>query len=628
MVMQTGARPTLDVQAAVAKVTHRIIERSRVPRQYYLAQMQAAMKRDNRRSHVGCGNLAHGIAASSLDDKNLLAKDSIANLAIVNAYNDMLSAHQPYGAYPARIKQAAHRVGAVAQVAGGVPAMCDGVTQGREGMDLSLFSRDVIALSTALSHDLFDGVLCLGICDKIVPGLLIGALRFGHLPVVMVPSGPMPSGISNADKARAREQYARGDIGRDELLASETASYHSPGTCTFYGTANSNQMVLEAMGLQLPGSSFVLPNTPLRDALTDAAVKTLAGITQASSQFAPLCEIVSEKSIVNAMVALLASGGSTNHAIHLVAIARAAGIVIDWQDLAALSAVVPLLCHIYPNGDDDINAFHAAGGTGFLIRELRDAKLMHDDVRTILGTRGLEPYTRSAVLEGDAVTWQLAPARSFDATVLRPHSEPFNADGGIKLLQGNLGRAIFKTSALKASQYRVLAPARVFHDQQAFLDTFERGEFTSDMVAVIRFQGPGANGMPELHQLTPSLGVLQKRGLKVALLTDGRMSGASGKVPAAIHVTPEAAGGGVIARIHDGDLIEIDADSGRMQLLVDDAVLAARSPAQLHADNAGVGRELFGVFRRNAATAEEGASIFSFDGFAENRSSGNPGYPA
>jgi len=610
MVMQT-----MNVQTAVADVTRRIIERSGASRQHYLKQMHAAMQRDSRRSHIGCGNLAHGMAAAPLGDKNLLAKDNIPNLAIVTAYNDMLSAHQPYANYPARIKQAAHRAGAVAQVAGGVPAMCDGVTQGREGMDLSLFSRDVIALSTAvaLSHDLFDGVLCLGICDKIVPGLLIGALRFGHLPVVMVPSGPMPSGISNAAKAKAREQYARGAIGRDELLQAETASYHSPGTCTFYGTANSNQLVMEAMGLQLPGSSFVLPNTPLRDALTDEAVKTLAGITHTSSEFAPLCEVVSEKSIVNAMVALLASGGSTNHAIHLVAIARAAGIVIDWQDLAALSAVVPLLCRIYPNGDDDINAFHAAGGTGFLLRELRDAGLLHDDVMTVLGSRSLDPYTQTPLLDGAVLRWQPAPEISGDGTVLRPHSEPFNSDGGIKLLQGNLGRAIFKTSALKPAQHRVRAPARVFHDQQAFLNAFERGDFTSDMVAVVRFQGPAANGMPELHQLTPSLGVLQQRGLKVALLTDGRMSGASGKVPAAIHVTPEAACGGFIARICDGDLIDIDADSGRMQLLVDDAVLAARLPEPFEPDNSGVGRELFGVFRRNVSAAEQGASVFLFD---------------
>jgi phosphogluconate dehydratase len=605
---------SLQVQAAVAAVTSRIIERSRSSRQRYLAQMHAAMRRDNRRSHIGCGNLAHGMAAAGLDDKNLLAKDSAPNLAIVTAYNDMLSAHQPYANYPHRLKQAAHRAGAVAQVAGGVPAMCDGVTQGREGMDLSLFSRDVIALSTALalSHDLFDGVLCLGICDKIVPGLLIGALRFGHLPVVMVPSGPMPSGISNAEKARAREQYAQGSIGREQLLQAEAASYHSPGTCTFYGTANSNQLLLEAMGLQLPGSAFVLPNTPLRDALTDEAVATLTRITHMSSQFAPLCEIVSEKAIVNAMVALLASGGSTNHAIHLVAIARAAGIVIDWQDLAQLSAVVPTLCRIYPNGDADINAFHAAGGTGFLIRELRDGGFLHDDILTILGMRSMEPYTQVAGLQDGALHWRAAPAVSGDTSVLRGTADAFGADGGLKLVTGNLGRAIIKTSAISTSRHRVVGPARVFHAQQDLLAAFDRGELEQDFIAVVRFQGPLANGMPELHSLTPTLAVLQKRGFKVALVTDGRMSGASGKVPAAIHVVPEAAAGGEIARIRDGDIIELDADMGRLQLMVDDAELRARAPAVCVHDNHGVGRELFGLFRANATAAEQGATIFDF----------------
>jgi phosphogluconate dehydratase len=605
----------MNMQAAVAAVTSRIIERSRASRQRYLAQMHAAMQRDNRRSQIGCGNLAHGMAAAGLDDKNLLAKDSAPNLAIVTAYNDMLSAHQPYANYPNRIKQAAHRVGAVAQVAGGVPAMCDGVTQGREGMDLSLFSRDVIALSTALalSHDLFDGVLCLGICDKIVPGLLIGALRFGHLPVVMVPSGPMPSGISNAEKARAREQFAQGTIGREQLLQSEAASYHSPGTCTFYGTANSNQLLLEAMGLQLPGSAFVQPNTPLRDALTDEAVATLTRITHMSSQFAPLCEIVSEKAIVNAMVALLASGGSTNHAIHLVAIARAAGIVIDWQDLAALSAVVPQLCRIYPNGDADINAFHAAGGTGFLIRELRDGGFLHDDILTILGMRSMEPFTQVAGLQDGALHWQPAPLVSGDTSVLRGTADAFSADGGIKLLTGNIGRSIIKTSAISAAQHRVVAPARVFHSQQDFLAAFERGELEQDFIAVVRFQGPLANGMPELHGLTPTLAVLQKRGFKVALVTDGRMSGASGKVPAAIHVVPEAAAGGDIARIRDGDIIELDADLGRLHLKVEDVQLQAREAAVCVHDKSGVGRELFSLFRASATAAEQGATIFDFE---------------
>jgi len=611
----------MHVMAPVAAVTQRIIKRSAASRAQYLAQMHAALARDTRRSHIGCGNLAHGMAAANTQEKNLLAQDGAANLAIVTAYNDMLSAHQPYANYPARLKRIAAEQGAVAQVAGGVPAMCDGVTQGREGMDLSLFSRDVIALSTAvaLSHDMFDGVLCLGICDKIVPGLLIGALRFGHLPVVMVPSGPMPSGISNAQKARAREQYAQGTISRDELLQAEAASYHSAGTCTFYGTANSNQMLLEVMGLQLPGSAFVAPHGELRDALTDEAVRTLCRITRHTKQFAPLCEIVSEKTIVNALVALLASGGSTNHAIHLVAIARAAGIVIDWQDLAALSHAVPQLCHIYPNGDADINAFHEAGGTGFLIRELRAANLLHDDVLTILGERGLQPFTQVPYI-GDVslhstdttMRWIDAVPSSRDETVLRGAAAPFSPEGGLRLVQGNLGRAIVKTSALKPSQYRVQAPVRVFESQPAFKAAFDAGELDRDVVVVVRFQGPSANGMPELHNLTPHLSVLQNRGFKVALVTDGRMSGASGKVLAAIHVVPEAVDGGLIAKIHDGDLIEVDAETGVLQLHVEEAALAAREPAAVDDEHFGVGREMFALFRRNVGNAESGASVFDY----------------
>ncbi|MEO0998673.1 MAG: phosphogluconate dehydratase, partial [Pseudomonadota bacterium] len=531
-------------------------------------------------------------------------------IGIVSAYNDMLSAHQPLATFPARIKAAARANGAVAQFAGGVPAMCDGVTQGQDGMDLSLFSREVIAMATAvaLSHNMFDAALCLGVCDKIVPGLMIGALAFGHLPTVFVPAGPMVSGLANKEKARVREEYAAGRIGRDELLAAECASYHGPGTCTFYGTANTNQMMMEFMGLQLPGGSFVNPNTPLRDALTDAAVATV--LANAGDDPRPLGRIVSEKAVVNAIVGLLATGGSTNHTLHLVAVAAAAGIRIDWDDFAALSAAVPLLAQVYPNGQADVNHFHAAGGLGFVIGELLDAGLLHGDVETIAGN-GLQSYRREPFLDGDRLDWRDAASRSLDDTIVRAAAEPFAAEGGLKVVSGELGRAIVKVSAVAPEQRRIDAPARVFLSQQAFVDAFQAGELNDDLVAVVPFQGAAANGMPELHKLTPYLGVLQNRGQRVALLTDGRMSGASGKVLAAIQVTPEALAGGMIARLRDGDRVLIDAEAGVLSVTADDA-LERREPlaADLAQNHVGMGRELFGIMRRAVSGAEQGATVF------------------
>ena len=594
----------------IEQVTDQIRRRSESTRQAYLNKINSAAQSERDRSQMGCSNLAHGIAACSSADKSKLQSADTLNIGIVTAYNDMLSAHQPYESYPQIIRSAAQAHGAVAQVAGGVPAMCDGVTQGQDGMDLSLFSRDVIALSTAvaLSHDIYDAVLCLGICDKIVPGLLIGALSFGHLPVVFVPSGPMPSGLPNKEKAAVREAYAAGEANRQDLIAAESASYHSPGTCTFYGTANSNQMLMEFMGLQLPGGSFVNPNTPLRQALTEEATRQVLSITKSSSNFTPLGHIISVESIVNGIVGLLSTGGSTNHTLHLVAIARAAGININWTDFAQLSPVAPLLAQVYPNGMADVNHFHDAGGLGFMIGELLNAGLLHEDVDTIQG-HGLSRFTQSPQLVDDAVKWVETPARSGDRSILREVTDPFQKEGGLRLVEGNAGRAVVKVSAVTEAQRKITAPARVFTSQEAFTISFEAGELESDMVVVLTHQGPRANGMPELHKLTPYLGVLQNKGFKVALMTDGRMSGASGKVLAAIQVTPEAANNGAIAKIQDGDMITIDAEAGVMSVEADIASRTAPTP-DLSASETGTGRELFSTFRAQVGAAESGASIF------------------
>ena len=595
-------------------VTTRIQARSRPLREAYLQQLQTFAGRAPGARRLGCANVAHAFAAMPEDDKRkasglggiALVQERSLNIGIVNAYNDMLSAHAPLQHYPDLIKDEARLQGATAQVAGGVPAMCDGVTQGTPGMELSLFSRDVIAMATAvsLSHDVFDAALMLGVCDKIVPGLLIGALQFGHLPTVFVPAGPMSSGLSNTEKARVREQAAQGLVGREALLAAESAAYHGPGTCTFYGTANSNQMLLEAMGLHVPGTAFIHPGEGLRQALTREAVRTV--LTQAR----PIGQVVDECSIVNAMVALLATGGSTNHLIHWVAVARAAGVLIDWDDFAALSQAVPLLARVYPNGSADVNQFQAAGGPGYVIRELLDAGLMHPDVLTVRAG-GLREFTRIPAGDAAGLRWQ-DPGPSRDETVLRPAARPFSATGGLRLLQGNLGRSVIKVSAVPEDRHIIEAAARVFDSQQALLDAFKAGELERDVVCVVRWQGPQANGMPELHKLTPPLAVLQGKGFKVALVTDGRMSGASGKVPAAIHVSPEAAAGGPLARVQDGDRIRLDAVDGTLQVLVGDAEWAARPlapmPETLRAANAvGMGRELFANLRRNALKAEEGA---------------------
>ncbi|MCH9696279.1 MAG: phosphogluconate dehydratase [Gammaproteobacteria bacterium] len=594
----------------IEEVTARIIERSKTSRAAYLARILDAANNGPARGALSCSNLAHGFAACGTGDKKALSGDVVPNIAIVSAYNDMLSAHQPFETYPALIKKTATEEGAVAQFAGGVPAMCDGVTQGQDGMDLSLFSRDVIALSTAvaLSHNMFDAVLCLGICDKIVPGLLIGSLSFGHLPVAFVPAGPMVSGLSNKEKARIREEYANGKIGRDELLAAESAAYHAPGTCTFYGTANSNQMLMEFMGLQLPSGSFVNPGTELRDALTADITRRVLAKTNLGNDYLPLAKIVDEKAIVNGIIGLLSTGGSTNHTIHLVAIAAAAGIVIDWQDFSDLSAVVPLLARVYPNGSADVNHFHAAGGLGFIINDMLDNGLLHADVNTILG-HGLDRFCQEPQLEANQLTWQAAPTTSLDEDILRPCKRPFSDEGGMQLVQGNLGRAIVKVSAVDPSHYSVTAPAKVFLTQQAFVDAFNDGGLEQDFVAVLSGQGPRANGMPELHKLTPYLGVLQNRGFKVALVTDGRMSGASGKILAAIQVTPEAVCDGVIGKIRDGDMITVCANSGELSVAADD-VIEVRDANVTMAPQQGMGRELFTAFRDRAGSAESGASLF------------------
>lgn len=595
-------------------VTQRIRERSAASRSAYLARLDEAAARDRGADRMGCANVAHAFAGIPANDKFKVVTERAPNVGIVNAYNDMLSAHAPYERFPSLIKEEARRHGATAQVAAGVPAMCDGVTQGTAGMELSLFSRDVIAMATAvgLSHDVFDAALMLGICDKIVPGLLIGALQFGHIPTVFVPGGPMPSGLSNTEKAKVREQAAQGLVSREALLDAEMKAYHSPGTCTFYGTANSNQMLMEAMGLHVPGSAFVLPEAELRAELTREAVRTALAMVK-GRRFTPIGRIVDERCIVNAMAALLATGGSTNHLIHWVAVARAAGIVIDWNDFDRLSDVVPLLARVYPNGVADVNQFQAAGGPGYVIRELLDAGLMHEDVLTVR-EGGLREYTREPAIaaRGDRrLAWSdIGPSR--DDSVVRPAQQPFSATGGLKLLTGNLGRSVIKVSAVPEDRHVIEAPARIFDSQEALQAAFKAGELDRDVVCVVRWQGPQANGMPELHKLTPPLAVLQGKGFRVALVTDGRMSGASGKVPAAIHVSPEAASGGPLALLRDGDLVRLDAPAGKLEALVDAAEWSQRRPAtiadaQRAGNGHGVGRELFAGMRRNALAAEEGA---------------------
>jgi phosphogluconate dehydratase len=598
------------IHAVVRAVTERIALRSAAGRADYLQRMEAAKHRGSARAGLSCTNLAHGFAASAASDKEALKLMRWPNVAIVSAYNDMLSAHQPLENYPAIIKQAARAAGAVAQFAGGVPAMCDGVTQGQPGMELSLFSRDVIAMATAvaLAHNMFDAALCLGVCDKIVPGLLMGALSFGHLPVLFVPGGPMPSGMPNKEKARIRQLYAEGKVGRDVLLESESASYHAAGTCTFYGTANSNQMLMEMMGLHVPGAAFVPPGTALRDALTAAAAARAARLTALGPEYLPLSRVVNEKCIVNGIVGLLATGGSTNHTLHLVAIARCAGISITWDDFSDLSAHVPLLTRIYPNGSADVNRFHVAGGMAFLIRELLQGGLVHGDVLTMMGT-GLDAYAAEPWLNEGKLAWRAAPESSGDLDVLRPLDNPFSAHGGLRLLTGNLGRAVIKTSAMKAEHHVIEAPAVVFDDQEDVIDAFKAGQLARDCVAVVRFQGPRANGMPELHQLTPSLASLQSQGFHVALVTDGRMSGASGSVPAAIHVTPEVLRGGPLGRVRNGDIIRLDCHAGILEARVSEAEWQGRElPALTHQDNEfGTGRELFATLRRATGDAEAGA---------------------
>jgi phosphogluconate dehydratase len=595
-----------------AEVTERIVERSRETRADYLARMEAARSAGTGRAKLSCANWAHAFAAESDADKQRMRDPTAPNVAIVSAYNDMLSAHQPLERFPAIIKQAAHEVGAAAQYAGGVPAMCDGVTQGRPGMELSLFSRDVIAMATAvaLTHDAFDAALMLGICDKIVPGLTMGALAFGHLPVIFVPGGPMTSGISNAQKAKVRALYALGEATREELLDSEMASYHGPGTCTFYGTANSNQMMMEMTGLHLPGSAFVHPNTPLRDALVAAAPKRAVEIRDGTNAYTPMAQVVDAKSLVNALAGLLATGGSTNHTLHLIAMGRAAGVQLTWEDFDDLSRVTPLIARVYPNGTEDVNAFHAAGGMGFVVRQLLDAGLAHEDVMTVAGP-GLRRYQTEPFLDGGRLVWREGTAASLNPDILRPVDDPFQPEGGLRLLRGPLGRAVIKTSAVKAEHLAVEAPALVFEDQDDLLAAHKRGELERDFIAVVRFQGPKANGMPELHSLTPVLGVLLDKGFKVALVTDGRMSGASGKAPAAIHVTPEAAAGGPLAYVRDGDLIRLDAERGILEIEVAQNELMSRTPAIARAAHGGYGRELFGLMRRAAGPADAGAcSLF------------------
>lgn len=592
----------------VEAVTNRIIERSKPGRSAYLDLIARARDAGVNRPTLSCGNLAHGFAASG-DDKAAIRGGKAMNIGIITAYNDMLSAHQPYGRYPEQIKLWAREKGATAQVAGGVPAMCDGVTQGQLSMELSLFSRDNIAMGAAigLSHGMFEGALLLGLCDKIVPGLLIGALRFGHLPMILIPAGPMPSGLANKEKQRVRQLFAEGKVGREELLEAEAASYHGVGTCTFYGTANSNQMMMEMMGLHMPGSSFCNPGTKLRQELTRAAAHRITEIGWEGDDYRPFGQCVDEKAIVNAIVGLLATGGSTNHVLHLPAIARAAGIIVDWQDMDELSSVVPLIARVYPNGAGDVNYFAAAGGMPFVIRELVEAGLAHDDIMTVYGG-GLSAGAHEPRMDGEKLVWDAAPSQSGDDSILRGVADPFRADGGMRLVQGNLGRGTFKTSAVDEARWTIEAPARVFNDQNEVLTAFKAGELDRDVVVVVRFQGPAANGMPELHKLTPPLGVLQDKGFKVALVTDGRMSGASGKVPAAIHISPEAVKGGPLGKLRDGDIVRLCANKGSLEALVDAAEWDAREPAKQPPAEPGVGRELFAIMRHFADEAEKGGS--------------------
>lgn len=593
------------------EITERVKARSADSRKAYMERIDA-MRADGRpRPRLSCGNLAHAMAACSDAEKAKLAEENgMANIGIVSAYNDMLSAHQPYHVKLDEMKKYIVDAGAVAQMAGGTPAMCDGVTQGQSGMELSLFSRDVIAMSTAvaMTHNVFDGGMLFGICDKIVPGLLMGALSFGHLPFVFVPAGPMPTGISNSEKVKVRQQYVTGEVGRTELLQSESRAYHSPGTCTFYGTANSNQMMLEMMGLQLPGSSFVNPTNPLRDALDRASATTMVELASPSNSIG-LADMVTAESVLNGAIGLLATGGSTNHTIHIVAIAAQAGIKVTWQDFADLSEIIPLLARVYPNGLADVNAFHAAGGTPFIIKELLGAGLLHGDIETIQG-KGLEPFAQMPSLNGNDVVWNDSPAEPIDNMIVRNASDPFQPTGGLALMKGRLGQAVMKISAVKPEHRMVEAPAIVFEDQDDMLAAYKAGELERDFVAVIRFQGPRANGMPELHKLTPSLGVLQDKGFKVALVTDGRMSGASGKVPSAIHVSPEAAMGGLIAKVQTGDMIRVDPEDGRLDVMVDDAELKARAASSGPNELQTYGRDLFATMRDTVSTADLGGSVF------------------
>lgn len=600
----------MSINATLERVTDRIIKRSAATRETYLARMRAAKGKGPNRAHLSCSGQAHAFAAAGPDQANL-ATSSAGNLGIITTYNDMLSAHQPFERYPDLIRTAARDIGATAQVAGGVPAMCDGITQGEAGMELSLFSRDVIAMATgiALSHNVFDAVVYLGVCDKIVPGLVIAAQSFGHLPAVFLPAGPMISGLENDEKAKVRQKFALGEVGRDALMAAEMAAYHGPGTCTFYGTANTNQMLMEFMGLHLPGSSFVTPNTGLRDALTRHGAQTALGLSALGSTYTPVCDVLDERAFVNGIVGLNATGGSTNLLIHLVAMARAGGIILDWHDFSDLSDVTPLMARVYPNGLADVNHFHAAGGLGYMIGELLEVGLLHPDTNTVAG-RGLEHYTHEPKLKDASVIWETGTRTSLNNAILRPASEPFQPSGGLKRLGGNLGTAVMKVSAVAHEHHIIEAPARVFHDQNAVKTAFKAGEFTGDTVVVVRFQGPKANGMPELHSLTPLLSILQGRGFKVALVTDGRMSGASGKVPAAIHVCPEALDGGPISRIRDGDIVRLDATAGTLEVLAIDLDDRATATADMTDNTAGTGRELFEMFRRTTCSADTGATIF------------------
>jgi len=608
----------------LTEVTERIIARSKPTRSAYLARIDAAQGRFPARGALSCANLAHGFAGLEGTEKLAIKAMRVPNIGIVSAYNEMLSAHAPYKDFPDIIKRAARENGGVAQFAGGVPAMCDGITQGNAGMELSLFSREVIAMATAvaLTHNMFDAALCLGICDKIVPGLLIGALQFGHLPMIFVPAGPMTSGLSNDDKAKIRQQFATGQVGRDALLEAESAAYHGHGTCTFYGTANSNQMLMEVMGLHLPGAAFIHPHTPLRDALTAAAARRVLELTAERGNYTPIGHVIDEKAIANGIVALLATGGSTNHTLPLGAIARAAGIIVDWDDFDKLSQAVPLVAKIYPNGKADVNHYHAAGGMAFLIRNLLQGGLLHEDVTTVAG-KGLSHYTQEPRLVDGALAWVQGVEVSGDANVLRPIGDPFQPDGGLRLMQGKLGRGVIKISAVAPEHRSVRAPAIVFESQEAVQEAFDNGELKRDFVAVVRFQGARANGMPELHRLTPLLGVLQDQGFHVALVTDGRMSGASGKVPAVIHVSPEAIQGGPLGKIRTGDVVLIDAERGVLDVEIDDARWAAReveAPKDQAQNEVGFGRELFGVFRAAAMPAEMGASVFGpLEGEVERR---------